>query len=64
MLLPHERDESADRTRAAAGPDPEMKQAHEDVAAGRQDTDCHAQPQRSPGGPCDPGAVRSDKRKE
>src|SRR5207342_3467899 len=43
MLLPHERDETADRSRAEE-PHPEMKQAERDLAAGREDTDCHAQP--------------------
>ncbi len=52
MLLPHERDESADRAGASQPPRPEMKQAQEDVAKGHQDTDCHAQPPRSPDSAC------------
>lgn len=55
MLLPHERDESADRSRAATEARPEMKQAQEDLAKGREDTDCHSQPQRSGDSSCDGG---------
>jgi hypothetical protein len=65
MLLPHERDESADRNRAAQDTRPEMKQAQEDLAKGREDTDCHAQPPRSSGSSCAPGAAANQsERKE
>jgi hypothetical protein len=49
MLLPHERDESADPSRAGADARPEMKQAQDDLAKGREDTDCHSQPRPSDG---------------
>jgi hypothetical protein len=53
--LPHERDESADSQRSE--PRPKMRQAHDDVAAGRMDTDRGPpsneayQKQKSPGTP-------------
>ena len=62
MLLPHERDESADRSRAEPSPRPEMKQAQEDVAKGREDTDCHSQPPRSPDGACGSGPKANDRK--
>lgn len=52
MLAPHERDESPDRTRAQQPADPQMRQAHDDLAQGRVDTDCHPQPPRSGDTPC------------
>ena len=61
MLLPHERDESADRARAEQSPRPEMKQAQEDVAKGREDTDCHSQP-RSPDSACVSGPKANDRK--
>ena len=53
--LPHERDESADSQRSE--PRPEMRRAHDDVVAGRVDTDRGTpldeayQKQKSPGKP-------------
>jgi hypothetical protein len=52
MLLPHERDEKADRS-TPDEPRPEMKQAEKDIAAGREDTDCRSQPPLKSGGECD-----------
>jgi hypothetical protein len=37
--LPHERDESSDSQDHGTPPRPEMRQAHDDIAAGRVDTD-------------------------
>jgi hypothetical protein len=59
MLLPHERDETADRSRASE-PHPEMKQAEKDLAAGREDTDCRSQPPAQRGGSCDGGNAGRD----
>jgi hypothetical protein len=64
MLLPQERDESADPSRAAQAPRPEMKQAEADVASGKEDTDCHTQPPLAPGGHCTPSPTKNDPRKE
>ena len=61
MLLPHERDESADRSLAANDPHPEMKQAQEDLAKGREDTDCHSQP-RPDGSACGTGPTRNERK--
>jgi len=61
MLLPHERDESADRSRAGE-PRPEMKQAERDLAAGREDTDCHAQPPAQRGGGCETGGAGRERK--
>ena len=44
MLLPHERDERPDRSRAEGDPHPVMQQAERDLAAGREDTDCRSKP--------------------
>ena len=41
LPMPHERDESAD---TAAEPDPAMRQAHDDLAAGQVDTDMRGTP--------------------
>ena len=60
MLLPHERDETADRSRAEE-PRPEMKQAEKDLAAGREDTDCHAQPPQR-GGSCETGGAGRERK--
>jgi hypothetical protein len=62
MLLPHERDESADRSRAANDPHPEMKQAQEDLAKGREDTDCHSQPPRSNESSCGTAPTRNERK--
>lgn len=73
MLLPHERDESADRNRAEQPPRPEMRQAREDLAHGREDTDCRSQPPGSGDSACNsatdrgramPDETRDDSRKE
>ena len=62
MLLPHERDESADRNRAEQPAKPEMRRAEDDLAHGRQDTDCHSQPPSSRDSACGPGAPASDRK--
>jgi hypothetical protein len=41
LRQPDERDESVDGQ--ASAPRPNMQQAHDDIDAGRQDTDCHNQ---------------------
>lgn len=40
LQLPHERDESADRGKAAEEPQDVMVQAEQDLAEGQEDTDC------------------------
>jgi hypothetical protein len=52
MLLPHERDESADKSAAQQAPKPEMKRAEDDLAKGREDTDCRSQPPLSQDSTC------------
>lgn len=42
LRLPHERDQSTDATSDA--PDPVMRQAHDDLAAGQVDTDLRQTP--------------------
>lgn len=42
LRLPHERDQSTDAT--SDQPDPVMRQAHDDLAAGQVDTDLHQTP--------------------
>ena len=62
MLLPHERDESPDRSSAANDARPEMKQAQEDLAKGREDTDCRSQPPRSTDSTCDAKPTRNERK--
>ena len=64
MLLPHERDESADRSRAETDARPEMKQAQEDLAKGREDTDCHSQPPRSSDSSCSTNGPRNERERK
>jgi hypothetical protein len=64
MLLPHERDETADRQKPGDAPREDMKRAERDIAAGREDTDCRSQPPLKSGGACDPNAVLKPERKE
>jgi len=40
LKLPHERDESAQAAHPKEGPRDVMRQAHDDVAEGQEDTDC------------------------
>ncbi|APV48932.1 hypothetical protein BWI17_04075 [Betaproteobacteria bacterium GR16-43] len=60
MLLPHERDERADGTRAEAEPQHVMKQAERDLAAGQEDTDCRSQPPGAAAGKTSPAAEKKE----
>jgi len=55
MRMPHERDESPVQNAASADKTPgqreTMERARRDIESGKQDTDCHSQPNASPACP-------------